>query len=118
MMVTAQFVLNYWRPPLLSNFEPLEFNPVAADMGKLVGCARWMRQPSSVPPKTFAVLTAVSGEIRSLPFTSSKSVLRATVILKPKGSMHCRRTKPPGCGGFFIVVGRPPSLVVIAIINN
>src|SRR5579862_344300 len=46
------------------------------------------------------------------PFTSSESVLRVTprasaasVIVKPKGSMHWRNTTPPGCGGFFMVMG-------------
>jgi hypothetical protein len=29
----------------------------------------------------------------------------ASVTVKPKGSMHCRRTTPPGCGGFFMVMG-------------
>lgn len=53
--------------------------------------------------------TAISGDIPRLPFTSSESVLRATpsaaaasVILRPKGSMHSRKTMPPGCGGFFM----------------
>ena len=32
-----------------------------------------------------------------------------------KGSMHSRNTTPPGCGGFFIVMGRSP--VVVDIIN-
>jgi hypothetical protein len=43
------------------------------------------------------------------PFTSSDSVVRVTpsaaaasVIVNPKGSVHWRNTKPPGCGGFFI----------------
>jgi hypothetical protein len=44
-----------------------------------------------------------------LSFTSSDNVVRVTpraaaasVMLKPKGRMHWRSTKPPGCGGFFI----------------
>src|SRR5208337_5638954 len=81
-------------------------------------------QPSSVPPKTWEILTAISGDMPRLPFTSSESVLRVTpraaaasVIVKPKGSMHWRRTTPPGCGGFFIARGRSPGLVVIDIID-
>ena len=53
--------------------------------------------------------TAISVDIPRLPFTSSESVLRSTpsaaassVILRPKGSMHSRKTMPPGCGGFFM----------------
>src|SRR5688572_21260933 len=52
---------------------------------------------------------AISGEMPRFAFTSSDSVVRVTpsaaaasVMLKPKGSMHWRKTKPPGCGGFFI----------------
>ena len=30
------------------------------------------------------------------------SAVAACVMVKPKGSMHWRSTKPPGCGGFFI----------------
>src|ERR1700691_5467237 len=55
--------------------------------------------------------------------TSSESVLRVTpraasssVILKPEGSMHWRKTTPPGCGGFFMVMTWF-LLVVIDIIN-
>src|SRR5271154_2807577 len=57
------------------------------------------------------------------PLTSSESVLRVTprataasVIVKPEGSMHWRKTTPPGCGGFFMVMALSP-LVVIDIIN-
>src|SRR5450755_209647 len=81
-------------------------------------------QPSSAPPKTFDNLTAISGDIPRFSFTSSESVLRVTprasaasVIVKPKGSMHWRKTTPPGCGGFFMVMARSPCLVVIDIIN-
>jgi hypothetical protein len=42
-------------------------------------------------------------------FTNSDKVVRVTpraaaarVMVKPKGSMHWRNTKPPGWGGFFI----------------
>ncbi|HEX4808629.1 MAG TPA: hypothetical protein VH325_06860, partial [Bryobacteraceae bacterium] len=35
----------------------------------------------------------------------------------PDGSMHWRKTTPPGCGGFFIVMVRSLCLVVIDIIN-
>jgi hypothetical protein len=34
---------------------------------------------------------------------------------KPKGSMHCRKTKPPGCGGFFIGMALFLSVVVDVI---
>ncbi len=45
-------------------------------------------------------------------FTNSDKVVRVTpraaaarVMVKPKGSMHWRNTKPPECGGFFIGMG-------------
>src|SRR5260370_15677030 len=59
-----------------------------------------------------------------LPFTSSESVLRVTpraaaacVMVKLNGSMHSCNTTRPGWGGFFMVMGRSPRLVVIDIIN-
>jgi len=45
------------------------------------------------------------------------SASAASVIVKPKGSMHCRNTTPPGCGGFFMVMGWFLFSVVIDIIN-
>src|SRR5262245_59501833 len=57
------------------------------------------------------------------PFTSSESVLRVTpraaaasVMVKPKGSIHSCSTTRPGCGGFFMVMGGFLSMV-IDIIN-
>ena len=32
----------------------------------------------------------------------------ASVMFKPKGSMHWRNTKPPGWGGFFIGMTQAP----------
>jgi hypothetical protein len=68
-------------------------------------------------------LTAISGEIPRFPFTSSDKVVRVTpsaaaasVMVKLKGSMHWRSTKPPGWGGFFIGMVQFLS-VVIEIIN-
>ena len=29
-------------------------------------------------------------------------------MVRPRGSMHCRSTSPPGCGGFFIAMVQPP----------
>src|SRR5579862_7673895 len=56
--------------------------------------------------------------------TSSESVLRVTprasaacVMVKPDGSMHSCNTTRPGWGGFFMVMGPSPSLMVIDIIN-
>src|SRR6266566_3856258 len=72
-------------------------------------CACWVSQLSALPPKTLDNRTAISGEIPRFPFTSSDSVVHVTpsaaaasVMVRPKGSMHWRSTKPPGCGGFFI----------------
>ena len=46
---------------------------------------------------------------RRFSLTSSDNVVRVTpraaaacVMVKPRGSIHWRSTKPPGCGGFFI----------------
>src|SRR6266403_3827675 len=86
-------------------------------------CACCVGQLSALPPKTLESRTAISGEIPRFSFTSSDSVVRVTpsaaaasVIVKPKGSIHCRSTKPPGCGGFFIAMVQSPS-VVIHVIN-
>src|ERR1039458_1983207 len=76
-------------------------------------------QPSSVPPKTFDSLTAISGDMPRFPFASSESVLRVTprasaarVMVKPKGSIHSCNTTRPGCGGVFIVMGCCVSVVI------
>jgi hypothetical protein len=70
---------------------------------------------ANLPPyrqKSLDSRTAISGDTPRFPFTSSESVLRdtpkavaASVIVKPDGSMHWRKTMPPGCGGFLIVMG-------------
>src|SRR5580704_12810625 len=80
-------------------------------------------QLSALPPNTLDSLTAISGDMPRLSFTSSDNVVRVTprgaaasVMLNPKGCMHWRSTKPPGCGGFFIGMVYPP-LVVIDIID-
>ncbi len=40
-------------------------------------------------------------------------------MLKPSGSIHWRRTKPPGWGGFFIgVVGSPSVPILKAILRG
>src|ERR1035438_1015606 len=82
-------------------------------------CACWMSQPCSVPPKTFASLTAISGDMPRFALTSSESVLRVTpraaaalVMVRPEGSMHSCRTTTPGCGGFFMVMGWFLSVVI------
>ena len=63
-------------------------------------CACCVSQPSALPPKTLDNRTAISGETPRLPFTSSDGVVRVTpraaaasVIVRPKGSMHCRSTR-------------------------
>ena len=52
--------------------------------------------------------------------TSSERVVRVTpraaaarVMVKPSGSIHWRRTKPPGWGGFFIGMVRSPSVAIL-----
>ena len=62
-------------------------------------CACCSSQPSSVPPKTLDSLTAISGDMPRFPLTSSESVLRVTpraaaasVMVKPDGWMHWRKT--------------------------
>src|ERR1051326_7527515 len=86
-------------------------------------CACCTSQLSALPPKTLDNLTAISGEMPRFPFTSSDRVVRVTpraaaasVMLRPKGSIHWRNTKPPGCGGFFIGMVRFLS-VGVHIIN-
>src|ERR1035441_3153870 len=86
-------------------------------------CACCVSQVSALPPKTLDRRTAISGEIPRFSLTSSDIVVRVTpraaaacVMVKPKGSIHWRSTKPPGCGGFFIGMVQAPS-VVIDIIN-
>src|SRR5258708_17498152 len=66
-------------------------------------CACCTSQLSALPPKTLDSLTAISGEMPRFLFTSSDKVVRVTprasaasVMVKPKGSMHWRSTKPPG----------------------
>src|SRR5467141_1823454 len=101
--------------------EPLQFNPVGANLRDIV--MRLLRQPAlGAPPKTLESRTAISGEIPRFPFTSSDKVVRVTpsaaaasLMVKPKGSMHWRNTKPPGCGGFFIGILHPPSMVIDTI---
>src|SRR5229473_4637204 len=82
-------------------------------------CACCVSQLSALPPNTFDKRTAISGEIPRFPFTSSDSVVRVTpsaaaacVIVSPNGSMHCRSTNPPGCGGLFIAMFQSPSVVI------
>jgi hypothetical protein len=76
----------------LGEFQPLQFNPLGADLCKVV--LRLLYKPlSALPPKTLDSLTAISGDMPRLPFTSSESVVRVTpsaaaVMVKPKGSMH------------------------------
>ncbi len=60
-------------------------------------------QPCPAPPKTLDSLTAISGDIPRFPLTSSESVLRltprasaASVMVKPKGSIHSFKTTRPG----------------------
>src|SRR6266851_8393915 len=87
-------------------------------------CTCCVSQLSALPPKTLDNRTAISGEIPRFPFTSSDRVVRVTpsaaaasVMVRPRGSMHWRSTRPPGCGGFFI--GMVQSLsVVIDVING
>src|SRR5450759_3407107 len=81
-------------------------------------------QPCSVLPKSLDSLTAISGDMPRFPCTSSDSVLRVTprasaawVMVKPVGSIHSCNTIRPGCGGFFMVIGRSPCSVIIDIIN-
>jgi hypothetical protein len=74
-----------------------------------------MSQLSALPPNTWDNLTAISGDMPRFSFTNSDNVVRVTpraaaafVMLRPKGSMHWRKTKPPGWGGFFIVMVQLP----------
>jgi hypothetical protein len=106
--------------------------PAGADVREVVLCACCTSQLSALPPKTLDSRTAISGDMPRFSFTSSDKVVRVTpraaassLMLKLKGSIHWRKTTPPGCGGFFIVIsgivtryvtracaflGRPPSL--------
>jgi len=68
--------------------------------------------------------TAISGEIPRFPIhefgqrraRDAERRAAASLMVRPSGSMHWRSTKPPGCGGFFIAIVQPPSMV-IDIIN-
>jgi len=44
------------------------------------------------------------------------SAAAASLIVSPGGAMHCRSTKPPECGGFFIAMVQLPS-GTIEIVN-
>lgn len=68
-------------------------------------CACCTSQLLELPPKTLDNRTAISGEIPRFSFTSSDNVVRVTprnaaasVMLKPKGSMHWRNTKASRVG--------------------
>ena len=63
-------------------------------------------------------------ETPTLSLTSSERACRvsprpsaARVTDKPRGSRHCRRTMPPGCGGLCIDMVGTPSSVVIHVID-
>jgi hypothetical protein len=106
----------------LGDFQPLQIEPVALDVGEVV-CACCTSQPCSLPPKTFDSLTAISGETPRLPFTSSESVLRETprawaapVIVKPIGSMQSSNTTARRCGGSFMVIAMGCFLSVVIIL--
>ena len=52
-------------------------------------------------------LTAPAGECPVVLFPHDvieDGASAASVMVKPKGSMHWRNTTPPGCGGFFMVL--------------
>ena|SRR4051812_6579033 len=92
----------------LPEFQPPNLNPVGADLCQIV--VGLLRQPSC--GTAAEDLGEAHGHVRRyprFPLTSSDNVVRVTpraaaacVTVKPKGSMHWRSTKPPGCGGFFI----------------
>lgn len=91
------------RPPTsYANSKRLSFSRSVPHLHEVVR-ACCTNQLSALPPKTLDNLTAISGEMPRLPFTSSDKVVRVTpraaaacVMLNPKGSMHWRNTKPPG----------------------
>ena len=96
-------------PPMHS--EPvLEFEPLRALLARYVRSSLGRAELAQVEP------ISDRGEIESV-FRVTPRAVAARVIVKPKGSMHWRKTTPPGCGGFFIIIGRSPCLVVIDIIN-
>ena len=90
---------------MLGELQALELDAVGVDVSEVVmrllcepacgATAEDLRQPHSHfgrnPP--FAV-----HEFRHV----TPSAAAASVMLNPNGSMHCRRTTPPGWGGFFI----------------
>src|SRR5882672_349020 len=103
----------------LCDLEPLHFDAAGANLRDVV--VGLLREPTfSASPKAFESRTAISGEMSRFPFTSSDKVVRVTPsaaaaysIVKPRGSMHWRNTKPPGCGGFFIGIDHRLSRVRI-----
>jgi hypothetical protein len=92
----------------LGEFQALELDAVGANLGEVV--MGLLRQPGcGAVAENLGQRTAISGEIPRFPFTNSDKVVRVTpraaaacVMVKPRGSMHWRSTKPPGCGGFFM----------------
>jgi hypothetical protein len=91
--------------------QPLQLYVAAADLRQFV--LSLLHKPAVfAAPEHLRKPDAISGEMPRFPFTSSESVFRetprasaASVIVKPKGSMHWRNTTPPGCGGFLMVMG-------------
>src|SRR5437868_2610492 len=99
-------------PRRSGQFQPPQLDTIRMNVGQVV--LSLLDKPAfGLPPNTFSRRTAISGDMPRFSFTSSESVVRVTpraaaasVMLSPKGSMHWRNTKPPGCGGFFIGMGQ------------
>ena len=80
---------------------------------------------SGLEPKALESRIAISTETPLCSLTNSDKDWRVTPICsaalvtdKPSGSRHCRLMIPPGCGGFFITIALPSSMVVNIIYIN
>src|SRR5262249_30875977 len=81
-------------------------------------------QTSGLPPKALDSRMAIPGLTPFLPLTRLLRVRRDTpstsaalVMLRLRGLRQSSSTCSPGCGGFFIAIGRSPSLVIVDQIN-
>ena len=109
-------------PQELCQFEPLEFEPAAPNVGKVIlrllhqpalfGAAENLGEPHS-HFRRYAALPVHEFRKSVAGYAESFGGVRDRQAI---GSMHSSNTTTPGCGGVFIVIGLFRS-VVIDIIN-
>ncbi len=107
------------RHPVSSEFEPLQFDAIGTNVRKIV--VRLLREPAfGAPAEDLRQPNGHFGRNPALAVHQFRQVVRVTpsaaaasVMVKPKGSMHWRSTTPPGWGGFFIGMSSLPPLIEI-----